>query len=396
MSANKRIFYPTHQVGIKANETDGFQFSAGDEVHGVQSFAMSTNFNLEPIFQLGSLQLYENREDIPDVEVTLNKILDGNPLMLHLATQEGAYPTLVGRSTARCIFGASIFSDTSEAATGTPLTSVACSGMFVNSAGYTFGTDGPFTEDITLVGNNKVWYKASITGAPAYGETDLKSNTLLYGADENILFDGAFTINESPAAVGGVQYSEDLIWAPTGTAVDTNGQLNESDVTTLPPEVDGISDNGQNEKVGDEYNAHVSSISVSVDLGREQIDELGRRGPYTRIVTFPVEVTCDVEATAVEGDLVSATEDGVFGAGSACADNSRNLNDRTIRVATCDGTRVYLGTKNKLASVNYSGGDAGGGNVTVSYSFSTYNDFTIMHSGDPTFSWAGRDTYLTQ
>ena len=57
--------------------------------------------------------------------------------------------------------------------------------------------------------------------------------------------------------------------------------------------------------------------------------------------------------------------------------------DRTIRVATCEGTRIYLGRKNKLSSVNYSGGDAGGGNVSVSYTFTTFNDFTVMHSGDP-------------
>jgi len=51
-----------------------------------------------------------------------------------------------------------------------------------------------------------------------------------------------------------------------------------------------------------------------------------------------------------------------------------------------------LGTKNKLASVNYGGGDAGGGNVTVTYSYTTFNDFTVMHPHDDAtrFGWADR------
>ena len=43
------------------------------------------------------------------------------------------------------------------------------------------------------------------------------------------------------------------------------------------------------------------------------------------------------------------------------------LTPEAIRVVTCEGTAIYLGNQNKLASVSYGGGDAGGGNVTVSY-----------------------------
>ena len=40
-------------------------------------------------------------------------------------------------------------------------------------------------------------------------------------------------------------------------------------------------------------------------------------------------------------------------------------------------------TKNKLQSVNYGGGDTGGGNVSVSYTYSNFNSFAVTHSGDP-------------
>jgi hypothetical protein len=40
-----------------------------------------------------------------------------------------------------------------------------------------------------------------------------------------------------------------------------------------------------------------------------------------------------------------------------------------------------LGSKNTLTSVNYTGGDTGGGNATVSYSFRNFNNFFINASG---------------
>jgi len=37
--------------------------------------------------------------------------------------------------------------------------------------------------------------------------------------------------------------------------------------------------------------------------------------------------------------------------------------------------QIFLGSGNQLTSVNYTGGDTGGGNATVTYSFRNYNDF---------------------
>lgn len=38
------------------------------------------------------------------------------------------------------------------------------------------------------------------------------------------------------------------------------------------------------------YSAHIQNIKVSTNLGREEIFELGRKGPYCRLVNFPVKV----------------------------------------------------------------------------------------------------------
>ncbi len=393
--ANTRVFYPAHQLGIKANSDAGYTFDTVDDVvHGAQSVGMTTNFSLEPLFELGQISIYENREEIPDVEVTASKLLDGYEPMYLKATREGSFPTLAGRSTARAKVALSIFSDQADSATGTPLTAVACSGMFINSVSYTFPAEGSSTEEITLVGNNKLWAIGTSTDArPAYGQTDLRSGL------GTISFLGAFTgASDSPLAVGGVSYREDFIFAATGSARDVNGAVADPNATILPFEVDGISASGTNDKTDDVYGAHITSISVSVDLSRESVNELGRKGPYTRTPNFPVQTTCEIQTLTTRGDLVSALEEGNFGSGAGCSANFRNLNDGTIRIALCEGLRVYLGAKNKLQSINYSGGDAQGGNVTVSYSYTGYNDFTVMHPQDsnPNFvtNDASRATYL--
>jgi hypothetical protein len=161
---NKRIYYAVQQVGIKEDGDTG-AFGATDVIKGVQSVGMTTNFNLEQVYQLGQLEIYENMENLPDVEVTLQKALDGSPLIFHQATKGSTTtdPTLAGRSQTKCIFGMAIFDETLEAATGNAGSVVQCSGMFINSSSFTFSADGFFTEDATLVGNDKVWLNTPIT-----------------------------------------------------------------------------------------------------------------------------------------------------------------------------------------------------------------------------------------
>lgn len=376
---NKRVYYATQQIGLKPDGDTG-NFT---RVVGAQSVGMTTNFNLEQVFTLGQLEIYQNVENIPDVEVSTNKVLDGYPPVYILASLNALNPALGSRANAKSIFGLSIFDDDNESATGTPGAVVQCSGMYISSVSYSFSTDGAFTEDVTLVGNDKVW---------ANDAKILNPNIV------DPSFDGQFDTVVQPTGAGGVNFRQQFIFDyDSGEGLDINGMVADVDTTVLPPEVFGISDSGTNEKTnGADFDAHISSITVSVDFGREDINELGRRGPYSRTATFPVEVTCEVEATATSGDMISATEEGILTTGADPCEDGGNLRDRTIRIATCEGIRIYLGTNNKLSTVNQSGGDAGGGNMTVTYTFSTFSKFTVMHLNDPNtnFNWSGRATYL--
>jgi len=86
----------------------------------------------------------------------------------------------------------------------------------------------------------------------------------------------------------------------------------------------------------------------------------------------------------VSGDQINALSAGCLVPSSEhdpCPGMVPNTEDRTITIETCDTTRIELGNKCRLSAVNYGGGDAGGGNATVTYSFTTYNDFTVTHAG---------------
>ena len=385
--SNKRIFFPAHQVGIKGDGLTTFRV-----LHGVQQVTTSTSFNLDQVFELGQLAIYENIENIPDVEVSLTKVLDGYPLIYHEATVQATDPTLSGRSNAKCLVAIGIFSDTANSASGSPLSQVQFSGMYPQSLQYNFPLEDNFTEQVTLVGNNKQWANDPnlVGNAPWTGATTLG-------------FTGGFSSNtDAPVGSGGVNRRENLIMTPNSSinTLDANGMVADPDCTIIPPDIFGISSSGINKKTdGQNFDVSLTNISVSADLNRESIFQLGRKGPFHRYVNFPLQVTSEFAVTTTSGDMVSAIEYGERTPASiaACNDGG-NLQNRTIRIATCEGTRIYLGLKNKLASVNYSGGDAGGGNVEVTYTYNTFNDLTVLHSGDPHSSgsvwWANKNNYL--
>jgi len=383
--ANKRIFFPAHQVGIKGDGQTTFRV-----IHGAQNLTTNTSFNLSQVFILGQLAIYENIEGVPDVEVSLTKVLDGYPLIYHEATIQAVDPTLIGRSNEKCLVAVAIFSDTADGASGAPLAQVQFSGMYVNSLAYSFPLEDNFTEQATLAGNDKYWAN----------DPNLVGNEPWVGAD-TLGFTGAFSTDDAPIGSGGVNRRENMNFLPSTTVgLDTNGMVADPDCTILPPDVFGISASGTNKKTdGQSFDVTITNIGVNVDFNREAIFQMGRKGAFHRYVNFPVQVTCEITSTSRSGDFVSGTEYGIRTPASIglCQDGG-NLQNRTIRIATCEGTRLYLGLKNKLATTNYTGGDAGGGNVEVTYTFNTFNDLTVLHSGDPNASgnvwWAARSTYL--
>lgn len=355
MARNNRIFYATQAVALKPQNSDGTSlYSTWYYPRGVQSAGITTNFALEQVFQLGQIELYENVEDVPEVEVTINKVIDGTA-PLYLMCMGGSTgidgaknKELVAIANNRVNFRLGIYPDTNSAATGTPSVHVDCSGMYLSSVSYTVPVDGNATEDVTLVGNNKYWNSGNIVGA---------TTSFFSGASD--------TANMTAPAIGRrYKFNSALSEIPTGAG----GGIPVPEGRTKP---------------------FLQSVTVSTDLGREAINELGSMAPYYRYVTFPVEVTSEFEIIASSGDLVEGRDfDGEVG----CDVVYKNLQDKTVKVVMCgsgvnDALIIDLGSKNKLTSVNYTGGEAGGDNATITYSYQTFNKFVVDASG--TFAGAG-------
>lgn len=371
MALHNRISFYNHRIDVAPFGTSTYTMA-----HGVQSAGLNLSFSLQQVFELGQLSIYENVEDLPQVEMTTEKVLDGYPPVYLLCTTSAANPSLAGRSSSRCNLQMGIWRETDESATGSVPTvrQVLVSGAYVSSVQYSFPVDDSFSESVTLVANDMFWQGS--TGALASYPN----------------FDVTFLGNDSPlasAGSGGVNRRENIIFGATSVAngVDSNGVIRDYNCTVLPRDIPGINTSGMNPNDADGFPAaKIQSITVNVDFGREDILQLGVKGPFYRFLQVPTEVTTSIDVHNLSGSNVSASSFGVYaGTAGVCTDRY-NLIDNTIRVTTCEGLRLYLGKKNKLTSINDQGGDTGGGNRSTTYSYSNFNDFTVGHFNDPAWT----------
>ena len=130
MPRNQRIFYACQAVIIM---TEGVAVAASGVVRGVQSVGMSSNFTLDQVFEMGQLEIYENIEDVADIEVTLEKVIDGEKLIFDLASGGACKTDLVSASKAKCDVYLGIFDDGVSNATGVPRNVCWNSGMYTLS-----------------------------------------------------------------------------------------------------------------------------------------------------------------------------------------------------------------------------------------------------------------------
>lgn len=293
-----RVFYASQGVSV-----------GGTVVQGAQSVGVTSNFTLEQAFQLGQLAIYNNVVTNPEVNVTISKVLDGEDTIYKLATGGGS---LISNEADRCDIIVSVGEDTNAALSATQ--SVKMTGMYLSSVSYTLPVDGFMTEEVSFIGDSKVFTTGDLVSAPS-----------------------------------------------TSGNVVLRRQHFKTESCDFPVEV-----SGQN----------ITNVTISADLGREAMYKLGQFGPFHRFTNFPLEVTCEFEVSATGLDQVEVSQD------VSCTGGTLPQ-EQQITIVLCDpsdGSDSYtfnLGDKNRLTSVNYQGGETGGGNATVSFSFSTYNELDI-------------------
>lgn len=345
MPSNFRVYYPLEEVAIGE-----YCSQSGIPVHGVQSVNMTTNFNLEQAFELGQIDIYENIENLPNIEMTLEKLLDGYPLIYHLASQGATTKTLANRTNQRADVFLSVFSDAQTSSSGQPMLQAYCSGMYINSLNYTLPVQGNCRESVSLVGNDKIW---------------VTSTSGTWSGKTGYAFDGHFDGTDAPAS--GIQRRQHV---QMGLAAD--------DGSVWPKNIPGITvvtESGYNELSSGQYVAHIQDVTISANIGRTDLFELGRRRPYYRYANFPVAVDCTINVTAggtQPGDTINANAD------------TNNLTNEPILIKISDGTVFDLGTRNKLMSVSYSGGGTDGGVVTMAFNYQNFNMLNITNpNSDP-------------
>jgi hypothetical protein len=434
MVNNNRVFYAIEQIAIKDNAasptssvapTNAREFATGllasgvDQVaglwevpRGLQSAGMTTTFNLEQVFQIGQVEIYEYSERQPDIEMTLSKAIDGSKPLFFMITDPSQGNDIVARTANyRIDVSMQIYPDTRFRATGNPVSICTASGMYVSNFSYTFPADGFVTEDVTLVGNDKIWgvtipvsgitagnggneplviwpddalgnHPDAPEGLPSgvFGHDGLTSALIEGGAQELAGGTDRFGV----IIVGsGIQRREEIDIRRSVLPQDVPGVIEFASSGIDAAYVNGGfgaqgpgTAAGQSQLIGDANTdniaEHLQSITVSFSVAREDIFELGSKRPFVKVPDFPLEATCAIEVITAQGDLVDATSDIDCG-----PDNTTESN--TIIIRTCDGLQVDLGDANRLTSVETTGGDAGGDNLTITYNFSSFNVFNVSH-----------------
>lgn len=356
---NKRVFYACEAVGI--SKVDPITGVSGplEFVHGVQSVGMSTNFNLEAIFELGQTAPYDQVETNPEIEFTIEKVIDGYPFIYHMATSGATSDNLEARLKQRCDVAMAIGSDENLAISGgpgLPSVEIYMSGMYINDLNYTFSADGNATESVTLTGNNKAWNAVNPFDDPLAGMKAGPMTGWIASAVNTITrsISPARTFNEDyPIGSGGIVRRDDVVM--------------ESSI--MPISIFGVNGTG----VGNNWDntakrprAHITNITIGMgDAGREDIYELGSKEPYYKSAAGSKEITAEFEVATVSGDFL-----GIY--------TKRDTSPpQRIKIVLANGATFDLGASNKVTAVSYGGGEAGGGNLTITYSFTTQNDLTI-------------------
>lgn len=319
--ANNRIFYASHAVALACNGGNLRTLQGG------QSVSMSTNYNLDSVFQLGRLAVYDNISTDPEVTVTVTKALDGWPLIFTLATSTTVNATasqsIIGASNAISSLVIGVGSDTASVVDDfhADYTSISLSGLFVESLTYTFGSEGPFTEEVSFKGSNK----------------------LIGGTIDGPLY-------SSPNA-GSLMRRQNI----------------KLSTSVFPAEIDA---------------SGISNITISTSLNREKLFTMGSYAARTRTVTFPIEVTTTFDMVARGISQSLNTTFAATNISGECAGPSGLRGKQHIRIELCNASGLVeytfdLGSGNTLQNHGYSGGDASGGNVTETFEYLSYNELTI-------------------
>jgi len=316
--SNKRVFYATQAVLLGAA---GSTLGASSVVKGVQSVGINTSVEKRLIKDLGKPDPISILESKPTVEVSLERII--------ASTSDIIFPSsggdLLADATHATEYDVLLLvgqesGDQIDTLSASTQAELSLTYLQISSVSYEFNIDGPVSESITFTGHNKDW--STIRTFASTGE-------LGYPHDANVSKREDYSVASS----------------------------------VIPSEVQGA----------------LQSISISFDLSRREILDLGKRQGVSsasqanryKLLDLPVEITTTLNTVVAAKDF----------SGDINAQSFTNTpsSEQIKVVLNANGSNITfdMGSGNALGDVSRSGGDAGGGNVEASYTYKNYNTFSI-------------------
>lgn len=341
MAANDRLIFSLAHVAFQA---DGSASTSPSGVHGVQNVQINTTYGREDVFELGQLKACGTKETIPAITVSVEKYLDGKPLVYHSATTSTTGADLWQRAANMkpAILKFATFDQQLLAASGTPLAVCTCSGLYIDSLNYSFPLNGVMSETVAFVGSSKIW----ATGSSAAN-----------------FFTGQFASGYFGGPAG-----------PDSCSPERRDNLDMVN-SVWPQDIPEITGGGVNSDLGVKYKVHLGDISIAANIARTELFEQGRRRAFFRNPQSPIEITTTIGLTANEFmDAFNARDDG-----------TTNLTNRTIKIRTSGGVQFDMGSSNQVQSVNFQNVDVGGNPFGVQFVYTNRNgDLTVTSpSSDP-------------
>jgi hypothetical protein len=318
MADNKRIFYALQQVEIASNTSATPASINYTTLKGVQSVGLSSTTNIESFSAFGSTAATSILQDL-DLEVTLeNGLGDGwqNSLYgLGVVSDVWDFSTF-NFDTPRSVRLTYKVSD-SEIQTITLNTILA-------SYSVQMGTDGPATESVTF--NN--------AGTAVFASTSAAAGSLPAQANAALC---------------------DVITRPNFTSFETTKYDDCCATSTNAPS---------------DY-SNVISFSAGFDLSNEKVSVLGQSLPIGKFSSFPSETSAEIETHVDPSGSIGSLNSGNI--------TGNSLDDACYDIAIKMPGNEFGMDSMRWAGTSRSGGDVGGGNVTVSDSYTGYNTFVYTY-----------------
>ena len=314
VSDNNRVFYACQAVAFD-DLVSGSGYST-EYLQGVQSVNLSSSAETEQVFQFGEIGIFENYATRTggDGEITIEKFI--------AAPAQGSI--------------------------GAMLCSTSVSGNTIANALYASGSHDPSTPSVGFSNMTDKKLKVKVFILP---ET---STNLSSGAEAGkvITFIDAIVSEYSISAQIDGPATESVTFSCFNFGTETSS-LSSSGIANF-------STGGTTVKRGNitGNGSAADSISYSVSIGNEDLFNLGSLDPYARVPTFPASVTAEITEKA------SAT----FNTQAGGSGTTLTTNFGLLEVSVNNMV---------LTNTSFGGGDAAGGNATITQTYNGFNNFSV-------------------